>query len=70
MLLLTTDVHPLSFPGTTAEAMYLQEQTQHGYDLISVLATKHMVIYYWKTYNATTTPVLADGDRLGTRTDS
>ena len=70
MLLLTTHFHPLGFPGTAAEAIYLQEQTQHGYDLISVLATKNVIIYYWKTYDAATTHGLADSDRLSPRTDS
>lgn len=70
MVLLTTNFFPLEFPGTAAEATYLQEQTQHGYDLISVLTTKHAVIYYWKTYNAATTHALANGDCLSPRTDS
>ena len=70
MLLLTTHFHPLGFPGTAAEATYLQEQTQHGYDLISVLATTNVIIYYWKTYNAATTYALENADRLSPRNDS
>ena len=56
MLHLVTDTFSLGFPGTAEESAYLEERIQHGWDLITILATGLAFAYYWKSYDGSPTP--------------
>ena len=55
MLHLATDAFPLGFPGSEDESVYLKERIQHGWDLITILATGLEFTYYWKSYDGSPT---------------
>lgn len=59
MLCLEADAHPLGFPGTDAEAVYLQDRIRHGWDLVAILAAGITYRYYWKRFDAVPGPWVA-----------